>query len=153
MSVTVRQRDRGMSRLIKVLDELETRPPKVTVGVHWEEGVQDHRGPTHGVDVMDVARILEFGSELRAPVAFLRLTIDARRGELERLLRSAAERAVKSAIYGTAAEGHAVRAFGRVAARSRRIVQRRLQSLGLRDTGHLIESILGKVNGRLPEEE
>lgn len=146
------ERGSGMRALYDALDELENRPPRVTVGVHMDTGAKDHRGPTKGVSVADVAIMQEFGSRTRAPNPFLRPVIDERVAELRKLLASAGERALKSVVYGKASAGHVARAFGRVAARSQRLVRRRLlSSRTLVESGHLLESIEGRVNDRVPE--
>jgi hypothetical protein len=140
----------GMQALLDVLDELENRPPRVSVGVHMDTGAQEHRGPTKGVSVADVAIMQEFGTRTRAPSPFLRPVIDERVGELRELLSAAGQRAIKSVMYGRGAAGHVVRAFGRVAARSQRLIQSRLRG-ATQDTGHLLESIEGRVNNTVPE--
>ncbi len=146
MTSRVIDRGRGMQGLYDVLEELEQRPPHVTVGVHLDTGAQPHRGPTEGVTVADVAVMQEFGTSTRRPSPFLRPVIDARVAELRGLLASAGERALRSVVYGRGGAGHVARAFGRVASRTTRLVQRRLRAHGV-GTGHLVESIEGRVNG------
>lgn len=152
MTSRVIERGRGMQGLVDVLEQLEQRPPRVTVGVHADTGAQQHRGPTEGVSVADVAIVQEFGTSTRAPSPFLRPVIDARVAELRSLLAAAGQRAIKSVIYGRGGAGHVARAFGAVAARSQRLVQRRLRSMrtGI-DTGHLVESIEGRVDNAAPQ--
>jgi hypothetical protein len=122
------------------------RGAKITVGVHEDRGAEEHRGPTRAT-VAQVATAQEFGSRTRAPKSFLRATVDEQRAAIEKALASAGRRAIKSALYGTAESGHVERAFGRVASRVARSVQRRARALELRDTGHLVETIEGRVRG------
>lgn len=144
-------RDRGMARLEAALRDL-ANPPRVTVGVHEDTGAQEHRGPTRAT-VATVAGVTEFGSSPTAgPKSFLRSTIDQKRPELEKALSQAAQRALKSAMYGSSDTGHVERALGRVAARAQRLVRATVRRIGLRDTGHLEESIEGRVGGRVVAE-
>lgn len=141
-------RDRGMRRFEAALRELEN-PPKVTVGVHADTGAAAHRGPTNA-DVYTVAAVTEFGvSPTAGPKSYLRSTVDSLRADLEHGLAQAGQRALKSAMYGSAASGHVDRALGRVAARAARAVKATVRRLGLKDTGHLEESIEGRVGGRV----
>jgi hypothetical protein len=144
-------RDRGMSRFEAALRDLESAP-KITVGVHADVGAQPHRGPSKA-DVALVAGVTEFGSSPTAgPTSYLRSTIDGKRAELEKALSSAGQRALKSAMHGSSESGHVERALGRVAARAARAVKATVRRIGLRDTGHLEESIEGRVGGRVVTE-
>lgn len=143
-------RDRGMARLEAALRDL-ANPPRVTVGVHADVGAQAHRGRSNA-SVVGVMAIKEFGSPTEAPKAPLRSAIDAQRPVLEKGLAAAAQRALKSAMYGSSDSDHVARALGRVAARAARAVKANVRRLGLHDTGHLEESIEGRVDGRVVTE-
>lgn len=140
-------RDRGMSRLEAVLRELEN-PPKVTVGVHADVGAQAHRGSSNAT-VATVAAVKELGTQAEGPTSYLRSTIDAKRTEIERSLSQAAQRSVASVLKG--GPGNVALELGRAAARVARDVKASVRRLGLSDTGHLEESIEGRVDGRVVE--
>lgn len=141
----VRDLDRGAGRLRAALGEL-AEGVELSVGVHADTGALDHRGPSDAT-VAQVAAGREFGNARNAPSSFLRSTVDEQRARIETSLSAAARRAVKSAIYGSSPEGHVERAFGRVATRWAKTVQRKIRKLKLKDTGQLLESIDGRVNG------
>lgn len=138
MSISVRQRG-SSARLERVLELLERRP-RATVGVHADTGASRHRGGS-GATVAEVAAFAELGTEREAPKAYLRGTIDASRDALEAGLARAGAVALTNAVRGmepSAAVEAAVMRVGTVAASS---VRRRIRALGLRDTGHVEESI------------
>lgn len=146
MSITIRQADRGMGRLLEVLDELE-RGQRVTVGVHADTGAELHRGGS-GATVADVAAFAELGTEREAPRSYLRAVIDEQRGRLVEQLQRAGSVAVRSAMRGTSASAAIASAFARVGDLAAASVRRRVRALGLRDTGHLEESIEARLAPR-----
>ena len=146
MSVTVRQSDRGMGRLLEVLDDLE-RGQRVTVGVHADTGAERHRGGS-GATVADVAAFAELGTEREAPRSYLRSVIDEQRGRLEEHLQRAGAVAFRNAMRGASAPAAIAGAFARVGELAAASVRRRVRVLGLRDTGHLEESIEARLARR-----
>lgn len=139
--MTIRDIDRGNGRFMRVLMDLE-RPRKVTVGVHEDVGAEDHPGPSHA-NVVEVAQFVEFGTIDEAPHSFVRATMDGVDGGA--LLRTAGERAMRSALYGSSDAGHADRAFARVGERLARAMRRLVPV----DTGATRDAIAVKVNGLL----
>jgi hypothetical protein len=145
MSIRVRDRDRGKSSIVAVLELLE-RGQKVTVGVHEDVGSLPHRGGS-GATVAEVAAFAELGTEREAPKAYLRGVIDADRPRLEQGLARAGAVAVKNAARGMDPRQAIDEAVGRVGERAAASVRRRVRQLGLRDTGHLEESIESRLAG------
>lgn len=113
---------------------------RVTVGVHEDRGAEEHRGPSKGVSVVDVAVLTEFG-----PTAWLRPTVDGERDQIQHRLLQAAKRALKSARFGRGTGNEVERAFGRVAEQVAARMRARLRRQGLVATGHLEESVEGRV--------
>lgn len=146
MSVTVRERDRGMGRLVDVLDELE-RGHRVTVGVHADTGAEIHRGGS-GATVADVAAFAELGTEREAPRSYLRSVIDENRGRLVEQLQRAGAVALRGAMRGASSTAAIAGAFQRVGETAAASVRRRVRALGLRDTGHLEQSIEARLAPR-----
>jgi hypothetical protein len=143
--MSARDIDRGMDRFLRALDDLET-PRVMTVGVHEDIGLQDHPGESDA-NVVEVAQFLEFGTIHEAPKSFVRSTMDEIDGAA--LMRTAAERALRSAMYGSSESGHADRAFARVGERLARAMRRKIPI----ETGATREAIAVKINGRtLPTE-
>lgn len=136
-------RDRGTSRLMATLEQLE-RGTKVTVGVHADTGAQRHRGAS-GATVAQVAAYAELGTETSAPKAYLRGVIDADRAQLEQGLARAGAVALKNAARGAEPRAAIAEAVQRVGDRAAASVRRRVRALGLRDTGHLEESIEARL--------
>lgn len=143
MSLAVKQRG-SSAALEAVLDRLE-RAPKVTVGIHADRGAQTHRGGS-GATVAEVAAFAELGTETEAPKAFLRSTIDADRKRLEQGLARAGAVAVKNALRGQSADAAIDEALERVGKSAAASVRRTVRRLGLRDTGHVEESIESRVS-------
>jgi hypothetical protein len=59
--VTFKDRDRGYSKRIKSLKKLGAKQHAVTVGVHEEEGSEQHE--ESDLSIADIAAIQEFGAE------------------------------------------------------------------------------------------
>lgn len=141
MSV-VRDSDRGVSKLVALLTELE-RGVKVTVGVHADTGAAPHRGAS-GATVGEVATFAEFGTDVEAPHSFLRSVIDGERPRLEQGLARAGALAIRSAQSGSPRDVVA-KSVRRVSSLAAALVRRRVRALGLRDTGHLEQSIEARL--------
>lgn len=136
----LRRVDQGaIGKLMQAYASLR-RGVAISMGVHADVGAQDHRGPTKDVTVADVAVLTEYGSS-----SWLRSTFDGRRDEIRRAMLTAAKRAIKSARFGRGAGGEVERAMGRVAERYAAQMRASAGRLGLSDTGHLRESIEGRV--------
>lgn len=137
MASAVRDSDRGARALERALDEL-VADSKLTVGIHADTGAAEHRGPSRST-VVQVAAAQEFGDARRAPKSFLRATIDEKRSEIERMLANAAGRVLRGEDKKAT--------LGAVASRVAELVRGRLRALGLVASGHLVESIEGRVAG------
>lgn len=146
MSARVVDVDRS-AKLRAALADLE-QGVSVTVGIHEDVAEQQHRGPSDAT-VGEVAAVLEY----RTGSSWLRSTVDESRAQIEKALATAAKRAVKSAIFGTGSGGEVPRHFGRVALRFAKKAASRIRKLGLIDTGHVLESIEGRVRGERVAEE
>jgi hypothetical protein len=147
MSYRIRDVDRGSAKLQAALADLAEGVP-VTVGIHEDAASQPHRGPSDAT-VGEVAAIHEF----RSGESWLRATVDESRPQIEKALSAAAQRAIKSAIYGRGSGNEVPRHFGRVALRFAKKAAARIRKLGLVDTKHLIESVEGRVRGEHVAEE
>jgi hypothetical protein len=90
MGARVRDRDRGLRRLVARLEQLAGAPARMTVGIHDDTGRVRH--PTSRAPLAAVGSVLEYGSSKRAPLAWLRRTIDERRDAITRGLADAAAR-------------------------------------------------------------
>lgn len=150
MASKVRDTDRGGLRSRKIAEavaDLE-QGVGVTVGIHDDVAAQEHRGPSKAT-VGQVAEIHEY----RAGESWLRSSIDESRTQIEKALATAARRAIKSAIYGKGTGGEVPRHFGRVALRFAKKAATRIRKLKLIDTGHLFESVEGRVRGERVAEQ
>ena len=136
----LRRVDQGaIGKLMQAYTSLR-RGVSISMGVHADKGAEDHRGASKGVSVADVAVLTEYGS-----ASWLRSTFDGKRDELQRAMFTAAKRALKSARFGRGSGGEVERAMARVAERYAQQMRTQAGRLGLEDTGHLRESIEGRV--------
>lgn len=137
--MTVRDTDRGMGRFLGTLEDL-ARPRSITVGVHEDVGAEDHPGRSRATK-LQVAAAHEFGTAVDQPIAYVRGAADDFDGELK--LAAAAERALRSAMYGSSDGGHADRAFARVGEQLARAMRRRAPL----ETGATRDAIRVKIDG------
>lgn len=135
----VRDTDKGMARFLQVVGDLEGRRV-ITIGVHEDVGAQQHPGASDAT-IVEVATFIEFGTQHQAPLAPVRSTIDE--NDCVALLTTAAGRALRSAMYGSAESGHLDRAFARVGDRLARAMRRKIP----KETGATRDAIATKVNG------
>lgn len=87
---SVRDVDNGFRRLVAIARRMPSIT--ITVGVHEDAGAKAHPS---GNNVAAVATILELGTDKRAPLGWLRNTIDERRTTLARALADAGGRALR----------------------------------------------------------
>lgn len=133
MASGVRDKDRGAAALVKRLRDLDREGSiKLTVGVHPDAAEKPHpSGRTVGL----VAQFVELGTEAKAPVGFLRATIDEERNRLGEQLAAGGARILRGA---TLEEG-----FGPVVRELAEKVRARVPV----KTGTLARAIEGRVEG------
>lgn len=125
----IRDVDRGARAFRERLAELG-KGVRVSVGVHEDVGVREH--PSGGT-VAGVAGVLELGTDSRAPVGFLRSTIDEQRAGLARRLADAGARVLEGETYDAA--------FGDLAEQVARDVRARVPV----DTATVQDAVEGRV--------
>lgn len=128
--MTVRDIDRGMSRLLEQLDAVDG--VRITVGVHEDDGSAHHRGSGSASTVADVAAATELGTVDEAPRSFVRAAVDERPA-LGRELADAGARVLQGADLREA--------FGAVASSLADDMKARAPSA----TGQLRDAIAGRV--------
>ncbi len=151
--MTVRDIDRGAARLTAALERLASAPPRVTVGVHEEDGSAQHPGSSSAT-IREVALLSEFGSEHQPPRSFVRATVDDETAATERELAAAAERVARGENVEDAFGRVAVGLRDKMRARMSRTVsldEETVRAKGsptpLEDTGALHDAVRAYVNG------
>jgi hypothetical protein len=133
MTSRVVNRDNGLRELaVRAQESI-----KLTVGIHEEQGDQPH---PNGSTVAMVGAVLELGTDKRAPVGWLRSTIEERREALGQRLAQAG--------FGVVMRGETVQqAFGPVVKELADIARAKVPV----DTGTVRDSIQGRVDGVVAE--
>lgn len=126
----IRDVDNGLRRLIARARGLQD--VRLTVGVHEDTGAQRH--PSGG-DVVGAASVIELGTDQRAPVGWLRTTIDERRGTLARDLADAGARVLRGEAPADA--------FGPVVTGLAKTMRSRIPV----DTGTVRDAVEARVDG------
>lgn len=126
----IRDVDNGLRRLIARARGLSD--VRLTIGVHEDTGAKRH--PSGG-DVVGVASVLELGTDRRAPLGWLRTTIDERRGSLARALADAGAKVLRGDPPADA--------FGPVAADLAKTMRARIPV----DTGTVRDAVEARVDG------
>lgn len=127
----IRDVDRGARLLIARLRGLKDGA-KLTMGIHSDTGKKAH--PSGGT-IARTALFIEFGTDNRAPVSFIRATIDEQRGTLAKQLADAGAKVLSAA-------GGQVEAFGPVAAKLARDMRARVPV----DTATVRDAVEARVN-------
>lgn len=143
MTARVIDRAHGYRQTLEAVADLG-RGQSISLGVHEDKGLEEHRGRKRGDLVSDAAVAVEFGA---GGGSFVRSVADTKRTEIQAAIAAAAKRAIKSARFGSGPGGHVGRHLARVATRYAREMQRALRTGGNVDTRHLLESIEGRTSG------
>ena len=151
--MTVRDIDRGYARFVRELEKMGGGV-SVTVGIHEEEGAEDHPGASSAT-IVEVGALAEFGTVNQEARSFLRSTFDEEVGATGRDMVAAAckvakrEATIEAAFgdVGLTLLGKMIDKMGETAPLDEGTVEEKGGDEPLLDTGATRQAMTVRVNG------